>query len=115
MHLGGDQLEAALDDPVHLFRIEALGERGEPREVGEEHGHLPSLALERGAGLENLLGEMPRCVRYQPRSEIGHCGRNACGHRAGRRCRRRFGWGHAVPALETELRPGGQLGPALRA
>jgi len=58
VHLGRDHLEATIDDGVDLFWIALLGERAESREIGEQHRHLPPLALERGAGLEDLVREV---------------------------------------------------------
>jgi hypothetical protein len=58
VHLGRDHLEAPIDDGVDLFRVALLGERAESREVGEQHRHLPPLALERGPRLEDLLREV---------------------------------------------------------
>jgi hypothetical protein len=68
MHLGRDQVETTIDDRVNVLGIAPLGERAEAREVGEEHGHLPPLAFEGGARLENLVREVPRRVR---RSRLG--------------------------------------------
>jgi hypothetical protein len=59
VHLGGDPLEAAVDNLVHDLRIELLGERGEVRHVGEQHGDLAALPFEGAAGGEDLLGQMP--------------------------------------------------------
>ena len=99
--LGGDRLEAALDDPVHLLGVEALGERGEPSEIGEEHGHLTPFTPECRAGLEDLLGQVLGGVGGQPRRETGPC-RQADGRR-GRGVRRSR---HPMAALEAEFRPG---------
>src|SRR5213593_2464412 len=63
--LRSDQLEAALDDAVHVLRIELLGERREPRHVGEEDRDLAALALERRARLEDLVGEVLGRVRRE--------------------------------------------------
>ena len=57
--LRGDELEAPVDDPVHVLRIELLGHGGEARDVGEEHRDLAPLALERGARAQDLVREMP--------------------------------------------------------
>ena len=37
----GERLEQRVLERAHLLGIEPLGERGEARDVGEEHGHLP--------------------------------------------------------------------------
>ncbi len=58
VHLGRDHLEATIDDGVDLFGITALGERAESGQIGEQHRHLPPLALDGGPGLEDLLGEV---------------------------------------------------------
>jgi hypothetical protein len=44
---------------VDLLGVALLGQRGESREIGEEHRHLPPLAFDRGAGFEDLVGEVP--------------------------------------------------------
>src|SRR3989449_2193584 len=67
--LRSDQLEAALDDAVHVLRIELLGERREPGDVGEENRHLAALALERRARLEDLIGQVLGRVRRERRPE----------------------------------------------
>ena len=41
--------EAAVHDGVQVFRVETRRQRGEARDVGEEHGHLLALALEGAA------------------------------------------------------------------
>ena len=58
VHLGQHEVEGAAHEPVHLLGVEALGQRGEPRDVHEEHGHLLALALERAARREDLLGQV---------------------------------------------------------
>jgi len=65
--LGGDQRETAVHDRVDLLRIPLLGERREPRQVGEQHGHLAPLALDGRARLEDLLGEVLWRVGRGPR------------------------------------------------
>ena len=47
---------------VPLFRIELLGQLHRALHVGEQHGHLLALALERGLGLQDLVGEVLRRV-----------------------------------------------------
>src|SRR5262245_16392822 len=65
VHLGGDALEAAVDDLVHLFRVELLGNGRETREVGEKDRNLATLAFEGAAGGEDLLGQVLRGVRVR--------------------------------------------------
>jgi hypothetical protein len=60
--LGRDQLEASVNDAVHVLGVQLLGESGEARDVGEEDGNLTALALEGGPRPEDLVGEMPRGV-----------------------------------------------------
>src|SRR5207253_3759463 len=62
MYLGRDPLEAAVDDPVHLFGVELLGQARESRQISEEHRDLAALALQRRARLENLVRQMLRRV-----------------------------------------------------
>jgi hypothetical protein len=62
VHLGRDHLEAPVDDLVDLLGFEPLGQAREAREVGEEHGHQAALALQAGAGPEDLVGKMLRRV-----------------------------------------------------
>ena len=52
--LGGDPLEAPVHDRVHVLGVELLGEAREPGDVGEEHGDLAALALERDRALRTL-------------------------------------------------------------
>ena len=56
MHLGGEVLEAAIDDLVHDLRIELFSEGGEVGHIGEQHGNLTALPFERTTGRQNLLG-----------------------------------------------------------
>jgi hypothetical protein len=106
VNLGRDHLEAALEDAVHVLGVELLGQRCEAREVGEEHGHLSSLALECRAIAEDLLGQVFRRVR----------GDGARRHRDGCRAGRSRGQGgQAGAALTAELEAGGNLGATLRA
>jgi hypothetical protein len=56
------QLEGPVHHPVHVFRVEAFGEGGEPRHIHEEHGDLLALAFESTAGLQDLVGEVFRSV-----------------------------------------------------
>jgi hypothetical protein len=69
VHLGRDALEAAVDDLVHLVRVEPLGHGREAREVGEEDGDLAALPFEGAAGGEDLLGQVPgRVALGHPRT-----------------------------------------------
>jgi hypothetical protein len=56
VHLGGEVLEAAIDDLVHDLRIELFSEGGEVGHIGEQHGNLTALPFERTTGRQNLLG-----------------------------------------------------------
>jgi hypothetical protein len=58
----GEELEEAVHDPVPCLGVELLGEAHRALHVGEEHGHVLALALEGGAGGEDLLGEVIRSV-----------------------------------------------------
>ena len=60
--LGGDGLEAAIDDLVDVLGVAPLGQAREPGDVGEEHGDLAALALDGRARLEHLVGEVLRRV-----------------------------------------------------
>ena len=58
MHALGENVEEALQEAVPLLRIELLGELHRALHVGEQHGHLLTFAGERGATVQDLLGEM---------------------------------------------------------
>ena len=58
VHLGGDPLEAAIDEVVHDLGVELLGQRGEARHVSKEHRHLFALAFQGTAGGEDFLGQI---------------------------------------------------------
>jgi hypothetical protein len=45
MHSAGEELEATIHDRVDGLGIEALRERAEPHDIGEEHRDLLTLAL----------------------------------------------------------------------
>src|SRR5215510_13352336 len=45
VHLRGDQLEAAIDDLVHLLRVERLGQSREASHVGEQDSNLAAFAF----------------------------------------------------------------------
>ena len=55
---GKHQLEGAVHQGGDVLEIQALGQRGETRDIHEEHGDELALTLERAARGQNLLGEM---------------------------------------------------------
>ena len=75
VHPLGEELEEAIEDVVPLLGIELLGVLHRALHVGEEHRDLLALALERGTGAEDLLGEMRRGIR---------CGRSLSESRSSR-------------------------------
>src|SRR3989441_7555977 len=113
--LRSDQLEAALDDAVHVLRIELLGERREPRHVGEEDRDLAALALERRARLEDLVGEVLGRVRRERWPVLGRGRRPRAGRRGGRDRRLRLRLAEALAARAAEARPRAEGGTAARA
>src|SRR5439155_478928 len=58
----GQDLEEAVEEPMPFLRVEPLGEQQRVHHVGEEHGDLLPLPLERSAGDEDLLDEVSRRV-----------------------------------------------------
>ena len=58
----GQDLEEAVEEPMPFLRVEPLGELQRVDHVGEEHGDLLPLPLERAAGDEDLLDEVSRRV-----------------------------------------------------
>lgn len=50
-----DQGHGAIDDRAHVFRIDGRGERGEPREVGEEDRREPTLLHRRRLGMRRVV------------------------------------------------------------
>src|SRR4030095_3579183 len=58
MHLGGDELAAAIDEAVHVLGIQSLGELREARDVGEKNRDLPALTLECGTREDDFLREV---------------------------------------------------------
>ena len=63
VNLRGDELKAAVDDPVHLLWIKLFRKRSESGDVSEEYGDLTAFALKRGSGSQDLFGEMLWRVR----------------------------------------------------
>jgi len=47
-----------MHEAVDVFRVALLGERGEPRDIREQDGHLLALAFERALRGEDLLRKM---------------------------------------------------------
>ncbi len=92
------QLEDRVENLARLLRIPVGQQLHRALEVGEEDGDLLALALKRGLGGEDLLGQMLWRVGLR-RDEA----------------RRRAGGAHRRGALEAEPRPGGELRPAARA
>src|SRR5262249_36278775 len=78
VHALSEELEEAIEDAVPVLGIDLLGELHRALHVGEEHGHLLALTLERAAGAEDLLGEVPRGVGSRVRLAC----RLGCGERA---------------------------------
>jgi hypothetical protein len=62
MDLGKHHIEGAVHQAVDVLGIQALGQRGEARDVHEEHGDELALTLQRAARDQNLLGEVRRRV-----------------------------------------------------
>ncbi len=102
MHLGERGLEEAAEEDVHALGAEPLGQRGRADHVAEEHGDRLALALERAAGGEDLLGEVPRRVR--PRDAGGSARRPRRGRPRARRTPSR------TSRSRRELRPAGAAG-----
>src|SRR5262249_54156314 len=98
MHLGRNPLEAAVDDAVHFLGVAFLGEAREAREVGEEHGDLAALTLERRARFQDFVGEMLGRV-------YGTVARR----------RRRRGLLKTLAAVAAEAEVGRRVGAAVRA
>ena len=61
------QLEGPGHEAVDVLGVEPLGERGEPRDVGEEDRDLLALALQGAPRGEDLLGQVLGRVR------LGRC------------------------------------------
>src|SRR5881275_2530294 len=72
--------------PHDLLGLGGLGERGEPAEVEEDHGHLAAMALEGvlGVAAHDQLGELRREEAFQAIEafELGHLRRDALLERA---------------------------------
>ena len=80
MDLVEQQREAAVHHRVQLLRTEALGDRRRIDQIGEEHGHVLALALERRARAQDALGEVLRCVGGgAPGAGVAVAGRAAAG------------------------------------
>jgi hypothetical protein len=56
------QLAHVVDDRPDLLGIAVADRLDHAVDVGEEHGHLLALALQRLAGIENALGQIGRRV-----------------------------------------------------
>jgi hypothetical protein len=95
--LGGDELEAGVDDAMDLFRVQLLGQTREAGHVGEEDRHLAALTLQGRARLEDLLGEMLGGVTRRDDGSRGRAGRRLA---------------HAGTARPTEARLRSERPPA---
>jgi hypothetical protein len=58
VNFGQHEIEGPAHQPMDLLGVEALRQRGEPRDVHEEHGHLLAFAGERAFRGEDLLGKV---------------------------------------------------------
>ncbi len=67
----GQELEEAVEHPMPFLGVHAFGELHRVHDVGEQHRDLLALTLERAAGAEDLLGEMPRGVDVRPARPLG--------------------------------------------
>jgi hypothetical protein len=106
VYLCGDQLEAAIDDLVHLLRVELLGQGREASHIGKQDGNLAAFPFQGTTRVQDLLGQVRRCVA------LALCLR---GVRTLRRVAssvssRRWGSGQGRAALATELERGLILG-----
>src|SRR5262249_25192609 len=68
---GEHQLEGAGHQPMDDFRVELLTERGETRDIHEQHGDLLALAFEGALRGKDLLGEVLGGVRLRRRERRG--------------------------------------------
>src|SRR5438132_2006282 len=76
--------EAPVHDTMEVLRVESGRQRREADTIDEQHRHLLALALQRAAGGEDLLGQVPRGVaRGLAREPIGHLGHPARGRCTG--------------------------------
>jgi hypothetical protein len=62
VHLCGDRLEAAINNLVHLFWIQLLGQGREASHIGEQDGNLATLPFQGTARAQDLLGQVWRRV-----------------------------------------------------
>jgi hypothetical protein len=76
--LGEHQLEGAGHQPMDDLRVELLTQRGEARDIHEQHGDLLPLTFERAFGGEDFLGEVFRGVAFG-RGETSFWGRPGYG------------------------------------
>src|SRR5262249_14937925 len=58
MHLVKCYLEKAIEERVHCFGSDTLGNRGRVRQVTEEYGDLFPFTFERTPGGQNFLGKV---------------------------------------------------------
>src|SRR5262245_49375053 len=94
MHLGEREVEEPVEETVHRFGTEPLGERSRIDEVAEKHRHMLAFALESALRREDFLGEVFGSVAFR-----GSKARLTGGLAANRR-----------PTLVAELGPGGAAG-----
>src|SRR2546421_5886715 len=83
--LGEHQLERAVDERVHVLGIERFRDGREAGGIGEEHADLLALARERGAVLQDALGEMRGGVSSRRLEPLGSAGGRRGGG-GGQRC-----------------------------
>ena len=65
VHVGHQALHATVDQPAHLLGVAMLGQRGEPHDVGEQHGHHATLVTpaESGRRQRRTARGTERCPR----------------------------------------------------
>jgi hypothetical protein len=90
-------LQDRVEQLAGLFRVAVGQQLGRALEVGEQHRHLLALALERGPGLEDALGQVP--------GRVAHGGREAARPRRSAALRAELGRGRQpVAAVATRRR-----------
>ena len=85
LDIGHQQCEGGVDETLHLLRVTSFGERREPDDVGEQHGHDAALVVDERFGHERrergaARGAEARAVGHRLRTR-------GTPHQAGKRTR----------------------------
>jgi hypothetical protein len=99
VYLCGDQIKAAIDDLVHLLRVELLSQGREPSHVSEQDSHLAAFPFQGATRAQDLLSQVRRRVALA----LCRLGARKLSQVASSVSPRRWGSGQGRAALAAEL------------